>query len=110
VCQYFGWDWGKHGRPSQAPLFHLSYLAMLLLAMLLAYTGVDPIQLTIVTMAVAAMTLPFSFLPLLLIANDEEYVGEQRNTLGINVAALAILALLSVVTVVTIPLLVLSIL
>src|SRR5579883_2804508 len=31
VCQYFGWDWGKKGRPRQAPVLHLGYLVMLVL-------------------------------------------------------------------------------
>ncbi|MHB8618312.1 MAG: NRAMP family divalent metal transporter [Chloroflexota bacterium] len=43
LCQFFGWDWGKKGRPRSAPLFHLVYLAMFVVALILAYTGVDPI-------------------------------------------------------------------
>ena len=104
VCQYFGWDWGKHGRPRDAPLFHLGYLVMLLLALLLAYTGVDPINLTTVTMAAAAAALPFTFIPLLIVANDHDFMGEQKNTFGVNLVALMVLALLVVVTVATIPL------
>lgn len=108
VCQYFGWDWGKRGRPRQAPLFHLGYLVMLVLAMVLAYTGINPVQLTLITMAVAAMTLPFTFLPLLVVANDPGYVGNQKNTPEINLVAVIILALLIVVTLATIPLWILS--
>lgn len=107
-CQYFGWDWGKQGRPSEAPLFHLGYLVMLLLALALAYTGVDPIQLTLVTMAISAASLPFTFLPLLIVANDADFMGEQKNTLGVNIAAWIVLALLLTVTVATIPLFLLS--
>ena len=107
-CQYFGWDWGKRGRPRQAPLFHLSYLVMLVLAMLLAYTHVDPVRLTVVTMAAAAFALPFTFLPLLVIANDADYMGEQKNTPPVNVLAVIILAVLGVVTVATIPLFILT--
>jgi Mn2+/Fe2+ NRAMP family transporter len=108
VCQYFGWDWGKHGRPAQAPLFSLGYIVMILLAVVIAYTGVDPIQLTLVTMAAAAVALPFTFAPLLIVANDREYVGEQRNRLALNLVALLILALLCLVTLAAIPLFLLS--
>ncbi len=107
-CQYFGWDWGKKGRPRDAPLFHLGYIVMLAMAVAIELTGVDPVQLTVVTMALAGATLPFTFAPLLIVANDSEYVGEQRNTPAVNVVALLVLALLTVVTVVTIPLLILS--
>ncbi|SRR5579884_26145 len=108
VCQFFGWDWGKRGKPREAPMFHLGYLVMLLLAVALAATGIDPIQLTVVTMAVAAATLPFTFVPLLIVANDRDYMGEQRNTLAINLVAGIVLGLLLVVTVATIPLVLLS--
>jgi manganese transport protein len=108
VCQFFGWDWDKKGRPRQAPLFHLGYIVMLIAAMALAYTHVDPIKLTVVTMAVAGATLPFTFLPLLIVANDADYMGDQKNTLPINVVAWVVLALLSLVTLATIPLLVVT--
>ena len=108
ACQYMGWDWGKQGRPAEAPLFSLGYLVMLILAVALAYTRIDPVQITVVTLAIAAATLPFTFIPLLIIANDREYVGDQRNTRPINVAALLILGLLLVVTVAAVPLLLLT--
>lgn len=108
ACQYFGWDWGKKGRPREAPLFHLGYLVMLALAMVLALSGIDPIKLTVVTLAVGAATLPFTFLPLLIIANDADYMGEQKNTLGINVVAIIVLALLCLVTVAVIPLIIMT--
>jgi manganese transport protein len=104
VCQYFGWDWGKKGQPRQAPLFHLGYLAMFIVAMILAYGHIDPIKLTVLTMAFGAFSLPFTFLPLLIVANDEDYMGEQKNTAPTNVVAGIILALLTAVTIATIPL------
>jgi manganese transport protein len=108
VCQYFGWDWGKKGRPGQAPLFSLGYIVMILLAVAIAYTHVDPIQLTMVTMAAAAVALPFTFLPLLIVANDQEYVGEQHNSVALNLVAILIFALLCLVTLAALPLFVLS--
>jgi manganese transport protein len=108
ACQYFGWDWGKKGRPHQAPLFHLGYLVMFLLAVALAYTHVDPVRLTILTMAAAAVALPFTFLPLLIVANDADYMGEQRNTRGVNAVAIVILALLCCVTLAAVPLFVMT--
>ncbi len=108
LCQYFGWDWGKQGRPRQAPLFHLGYLVMLVLAVILAYTGIDPVSLTVVTMAAAAATLPFTFVPLLIVANDQDYMGEQKNTFAVNLVAMVILGLLLIVTLATIPLFIIT--
>jgi Mn2+/Fe2+ NRAMP family transporter len=45
---------------------------------------------------------------MLIVANDGEYMGEQKNTLGTNIVALIVLAVLSVVTVTAIPLTFLS--
>jgi Mn2+/Fe2+ NRAMP family transporter len=107
-CQYFGWNWGKRAAPRQTPLFHLAYIVMLLVAVAIALTGIDPIQLTVVTMAVAGATLPFTFGPLLIVANDREYMGDQRNTPAMNFLAGLILGLLVVVTLAVIPLLVVT--
>jgi Mn2+/Fe2+ NRAMP family transporter len=108
LCQYVGWDWGKEGAPAEAPLFHFTYLAMLLVALAVAGTGVDPVKLAAVTMAVAGATLPFTFVPLLAVANDRAVVGDQHNNVAINVAAGAVLAILVVVALAAIPLLLLS--
>jgi manganese transport protein len=104
VCQYFGWDWGKQGRPGQAPLFHLGYLVMFVLALILAYTHVDPVRLTVLTMVIAAASLPFSFLPLLIVANDADFMGTQKNTPAINAIAVLMLAVLILVTIAAVPL------
>lgn len=108
ICQFFGWDWGKRHRPADVPMFHLVYLVMFGLAVLVALSHVDPIRLTVLTMALAAVALPFTLGPLLIVANDRDYVGEQHNTPATNVLALLVLGLLVVVTITAVPLLVLS--
>lgn len=108
VCQFFGCDWGKRPAPREVPLFHLLILVEFVLAVLVVVSGVDPIRLTTITMALAAFSLPFTFGPLLIVANDPEYVGEQKNTTMANVVAVVVFALLCVVTLATIPLLILS--
>jgi manganese transport protein len=108
LCQFFGWAWGKHGEPREAPVFHLLYGVLLLLALLIALSGIDPIKVTLLTMIAAAMALPFTFVPLLIVANDDVYMGEQCNTPAINVVAVLILALLVVVMLAAFPLLIIS--
>lgn len=108
ICQYFGWDWGKGGKPRAAPAFHFLYLLLLAAAVAVAFTGVDPVQMTTYALAFAAFALPFAFFPLLIVANDRDFVGEQRNPLAVNVVAVLVLLLLTAVTLATIPLLILS--
>jgi Mn2+/Fe2+ NRAMP family transporter len=108
ACQFFGWDWGEDHAPKDAPIFTAWYLVAILAAVAIALTGLDPIALTVHTTALAACSLPFTFVPLLIVANDARYMGEQRNGRLANAAALFFLAVLGLVTVATIPLFVLS--
>jgi manganese transport protein len=75
---------------------------------LIAMTGIDPIQITIISLAAAAASLPFTFAPLMIVANDPEFVGDQANSRAINVVAMMILGLLLLVTIGVIPLLILT--
>ena len=108
ACQFFGWDWGQSHKPKDAPVFALWYLLAMLVAVAIAVTGIDPIKLTIYTTALAAFSLPFTFAPLLIVANDEKYMGEQRNGILANIAGVFFLVVLTIVTVITIPLFILS--
>jgi Mn2+/Fe2+ NRAMP family transporter len=105
VAQYYGWDWGKSAPARDAPAFNLVFLAMIGLATVIDLTGVDPIQFTVITMAFGSAALPFTFGPLLLLANDRQFMGRQRNTVPLNIVAALVLAVLVLVTIATIPLL-----
>ena len=108
VCQYLGWDWGQSGKRAAAPVYHLTYLAMLAVGMVIALFEPDPIRYTTITMAFGAAALPFSFLPLLLVANDRQFMGMQKNGVMTNAVAILILAVLTLVAIGVIPLLVLT--
>lgn len=108
VAQYYGWDWGKSAPARSAPAFNLVFLAMIALSMAIDLTGVDPIQFTVITMAFGSAALPFTFGPLLLLANDAQFMGRLRNTLPINIVASIVLAVLVLTTLATVPLLVIT--
>ncbi|MGN6203601.1 NRAMP family divalent metal transporter [Humibacter sp.] len=108
VAQYFGWEWGKSGSPRSAPMFNAIILIMIAVAAAIDLTGIDPIQFAVITMAFGAAALPFTFGPLLLVANDRQFMGKLRNTLPINIVAGIVLAVLVAITIATIPLLVIT--
>lgn len=108
IAQFFGWDWGQNHNPRNAPGFVFTYLIAVGVALVIGLTGIDPIQLTIYTTALAAFSLPFTFIPLFIIANDETYMGDDRNGPLVNVASIFFLVVLSIVTLATLPLFVLS--
>jgi manganese transport protein len=108
IAQFIGWDWGQNHRPRSAPAFTFCSLIAIAIATVIGLTGIDPIKLTIYTTALAAFSLPFTFIPLFIIANDEVYMGDTRNGLLTNIASVFFLIVLSIITILTVPLFVLS--
>ncbi|GAA1446179.1 NRAMP family divalent metal transporter [Nocardiopsis tropica] len=104
VAQYFGWHWGKTLPPASAPYFHLVIMVSLLSGTLFILTGVDPITVTEYSLVFSAAALPLTYLPILVVANDRGYLGDQVNSRFTNVLASVYLVLLCVVSVAAIPL------
>ncbi len=90
VAQGFGWKWGENLKPREAARFSLVYTVVIFLAGVLILTGIDPLKLTIFSMAVTAVSLPITVVPLLILMNDPQYVGENGNHWLANAAVLFI--------------------
>jgi Mn2+/Fe2+ NRAMP family transporter len=104
VAQGFGWTWGEDRKPRDDPGFCGVYTVSLLLAAIPIALGLDPLKLTIFSMALTAASLPLTVIPFLFLLNDEHYLGEHRNGMISNAAVIFIIALGFVLAVVTIPL------
>jgi Mn2+/Fe2+ NRAMP family transporter len=104
VAQGFGWTWGEDRKPRDDPGFSGVYTLSLLLAAIPIALGLDPLKLTIFSMALTAASLPLTVVPFLFLLNDKRYVGEHRNGMVSNVAVIFIIALGFVLAVVAIPL------
>jgi len=108
VAQYFGWQWGKYVRPRDASRFHLVALVFLLLGVLVIMTGVDPVKVTEYSIVLSAAALPLTYFPILVVANDRDYMGEHRNGPVLNFVATIYLFIIVVIAVATIPLMVIT--
>ena len=108
VAQYFGWQWGKRVKPADAPRFHAVVLVAIILALGLALTSIDPIKVTEYSLVLSAAALPLTYFPILVIANDPDYMGERTNSRLTNALASVYLVLLVAVSVAAIPLLVIT--
>ncbi|MBD0290888.1 MAG: divalent metal cation transporter [Thermoleophilia bacterium] len=108
VAQYFGWSYGKVQPPVRAARFTTVTLALLLAASALALTTIDPITVTIIAVVFSASLLPFLFLPVLLVGNDREIMGELANGRLSNVVGTATIVVSVVVSLAAFPLLVLT--
>jgi Mn2+/Fe2+ NRAMP family transporter len=99
-----GWRWGESLKPREAARFSLVYTLVMPLAASLMLVGVDPLKLTNFSMALTAVSLPVTVVPMLVLMNDPEYLGEHCNGWISNAAVLAISILACVVALVAIPL------
>lgn len=106
TAQYFGWSWGKRTAPAGAARFHALILLLLFGALLLALTTVDPIKVTIYAVAISAVTLPATFLPLLVVANDRSFMGKYVNGRLANAVGTASMLLVVPAALAALPLLI----
>ena len=85
---------------------------MLLLSTILAVgvllTTVDPIKVTEYSVVLSAVALPLTYFPILVVANDPDYMGDHTNGPVLNVIATAYLCLIVVIALVTIPLMIIT--
>ncbi|GAA3660845.1 divalent metal cation transporter [Nocardioides ginsengisoli] len=106
LAQYYGFQWGKFVRPKEAARFHAIVLLATVLAAGVLVTGVDPIMVTEVSVVFSAIALPLTYLPILVIANDPDYLGEHRNGPVANALGLVYLVIVVIASVAAIPLMI----
>lgn len=108
VSQYFGWQWGKYVKPREAARFHAVVLATLLVAVTVILTGVDPVKVTEYSIVLSAAALPLTYFPILVVANDPGFMGEETNGRILNAFATVYLVIIVIVAVATIPLMIIT--
>lgn len=106
LAQFLGWSWGKFRRPAQAARFHLTMIVCILVAGAVLMTSVDPIKITEFSVVFSAIALPLTYLPILIVANDPEYMGEHVNGRVTNALALVYLVIIVTASVAAIPLMI----
>ena len=108
LAQFFGWEWGRYRHPSGAPRFTLTWLTLLVLALAILLTGVDPVMLTEYAVIFSAVALPLTYIPILLVANDRKYMGTHRNGTLANTLGTIYLIVIIVIAIAAIPLMLLT--
>lgn len=79
LAQFFGWEWGRHKKPWEAPRFTFAWIISMLVALAIVMTGVEVMSLVGYAIVFSILVLPLSYLPLMLLANDKSYMGEYAN-------------------------------
>jgi manganese transport protein len=108
LAQFMGWEWGRYRTNAGAPRFTLTWMVLLLLALGIVVTGVDPVQLTEYAVIFSVVALPLTYLPILLVANDRSYMGRYVNGRVANTLGIAYFILIIFISLTAIPLMILT--
>jgi Mn2+/Fe2+ NRAMP family transporter len=79
IAQFFGWLWGRHRKPWEAPRFTITWIALFAGALAIVLTGIDVMTLVEFAVLFSILVLPLTYLPLLLLAGDKTYMREHSN-------------------------------
>lgn len=103
-AQGFGWSWSEDLTPSKDARFCFTYSIIILLAAIPLLSGIDPIKVTLMSMALTAATLPLAVAPFLFLMNDPIYLGEHRNGWISNTVVTITILISFVLALIAIPL------
>jgi manganese transport protein len=108
LAQFCGWEWGRYRTNAGAPRFTLTWVVLLVLGLAIVLTGVDAVVLTEYAVIFSVVALPLTYIPILLVANDEAYMGGHRNGRLANGLGVVYLVIIMAVSLSAIPLMILT--
>jgi manganese transport protein len=108
LAQFLGWTWGKFRRPAEAARFHVVMFVAIVLGAAVLFTGVDPIMVTEYSVVFSAIALPLTYLPILIVANDSQYMGDKTNGRLINAFGSVYLVIILAASLAAIPLMIVT--
>jgi Mn2+/Fe2+ NRAMP family transporter len=103
VSQGFGWNWSENLKPHEDARFAAVYTLAVPIAAAVVLVA-DPLQLTMISMALNVVIAPLIVFPLLIVMNDKAYLGNDRNGVIGNVLVSAVVLVAFVIAMVAIPL------
>lgn len=104
LAQGLGWQWGEDKAPQKVARFSLTYTAGLILAVIPSLLGLNPLKVTMMSMALTALILPVIVFPFLLLMNDRDYLGDHVNHVVSNFIVIVVICMAAALALVSIPL------
>ncbi|MCV7065747.1 Nramp family divalent metal transporter [Mycolicibacterium farcinogenes] len=108
LAQFFGWPWGKFRRPAEASRFHVVMFVSIVVGAAILFTGIDPVMVTEYSVVFSAIALPLTYLPILIVANDPEYMGDKTNGRVLNMFGSVYLVIILAASLAAIPLMIVT--
>jgi Mn2+/Fe2+ NRAMP family transporter len=103
-AQGFGWRWSEDLQPIEASRFTLVYTIFIFAGCVPIMFGIDPLKLTLFSMAATALILPLIVFPFLIIMNDKRYLRNHTNSVFANAVVCFVILLAAAMAIVAIPL------
>jgi Mn2+/Fe2+ NRAMP family transporter len=95
----FGWAHSLNQNLKEAPWFYAYYMFVLLVAgIVVLIPGAPLVLITLFVQVIAVTLLPAALVFLILLLNDEETMGEYKNSVWQNVANISITAMIIIVS------------
>ncbi len=104
LAQAFGWNWSEDLQPADDARFAATYTIAILVASIIVAIGFNPLKITMLAMAFNVVVMPALVLPLLVIMNDEDYLGPYTNGWISNIVVSAVTVMGFLLALVAIPL------
>lgn len=108
ICQFFNLNWGKNRPAKSVPVYTISWLSMFLVALVIALTGVRPLQLVDLSIVFGMAIMPFTYYPILRIAADKKVMGKHANSRFDTIVGIVFLVLITAAAIAAIPLMLLT--
>jgi Mn2+/Fe2+ NRAMP family transporter len=108
VSQYLGWQWGKLVKPREAARFHVVIVLTLIASVFIGLTNVDPVKVAEFSVVLSAAALPLTYFPILVVANDPDYMGEHVNKRLSNTLGSVYLVIIVIMSLATLPLMIVT--
>jgi NRAMP (natural resistance-associated macrophage protein)-like metal ion transporter len=88
VCEGLGFESGVNRRMSEAPIFYILYTLLIVVgAGVILIPGFDLVRMTILSQVLNGMLLPFVLIPMVLLINKRDLMGEWTNPPWFNLVS-----------------------
>jgi Mn2+/Fe2+ NRAMP family transporter len=108
VCQFFNLNWGKNQPVKSVPVYTATWIAMFVMALIIALTGVRPLQLVNFSIVFGMVIMPLTYYPILRVASDKRVMGKHVNNTFDTIVGVIFLLLITGAAIAAIPLMILT--
>ena len=108
LCQFFRRPWGKTQPPNKVRLYTTTWIAILLVALVIVATGIRPLLLVNISVVFGMVVLPLTYYPILRVAGDKKIMGKHVNSRFDDFLGIVFLLLITVAAVAAIPLMIIT--